>query len=158
MNGATPKWMVYFMESPIYKWMRTGGTPTSETPYDRDISCIRYIYISYIYIIYIYIIYIYIYPIINTIWTLLSHVESLCFFVQTWRRRLVKRRAGRLVEPGLPRPDPRDLRDPRDPRERPPELKARSNRRSNHWKSGGSYGFHMDFMWILELHISPCWS
>lgn len=37
------------------------------------------------------------------------------------------KRAGRLVEPGLPRPDPRDLRDlrdPRDPRERPPELKA----------------------------------
>ena len=26
INGAQKRWMVYFMENPIYKWMITGGT------------------------------------------------------------------------------------------------------------------------------------
>ena len=31
--GISPNgWMVYFMENPIYKWMRTGGSPYSRTP------------------------------------------------------------------------------------------------------------------------------
>ena len=33
INGGYPqKWMVYFMETPIYKWM-TGGTPISGNLY-----------------------------------------------------------------------------------------------------------------------------
>ena len=28
-HGDTPKWMVYFMENPIQKWVMTGGTPIS---------------------------------------------------------------------------------------------------------------------------------
>ena len=26
-NMGIPKWMVFFVENPIYKWMKTGGTP-----------------------------------------------------------------------------------------------------------------------------------
>jgi hypothetical protein len=27
INGDSQKWVVYFMENPKIKWMRTGGTP-----------------------------------------------------------------------------------------------------------------------------------
>jgi hypothetical protein len=27
INGDTQKWVVYFMENPKRKWLRTGGTP-----------------------------------------------------------------------------------------------------------------------------------
>jgi hypothetical protein len=37
INGGTPisgsKWMVYFMENTINKWMRTGSTPISGNPH-----------------------------------------------------------------------------------------------------------------------------
>jgi hypothetical protein len=26
-HGGTPKWLVYFVDNPKIKWMRTGGTP-----------------------------------------------------------------------------------------------------------------------------------
>ena len=33
INWGTPKWMVFVMENPIYKWMMTGGPPmTQESP------------------------------------------------------------------------------------------------------------------------------
>jgi hypothetical protein len=32
-NGGIPhSWMVYFMENPNYKWMRTGGNPHFKKP------------------------------------------------------------------------------------------------------------------------------
>ena len=36
----TPIWMVYFMEHPSYKWMRTGGTPTSGNPHIHNIPVV----------------------------------------------------------------------------------------------------------------------
>ena len=70
LASGTPNrapWMLYFMESPIYKWMITGGRPYRKAPFEYSTwgcSCNHHwihIYILYIYIynIYIYIIYIY---------------------------------------------------------------------------------------------------
>ena len=32
-HGGSQKWMVYFMENPIYKWMMTGSTPILGNPH-----------------------------------------------------------------------------------------------------------------------------
>ena len=36
INGGTPTWMVYFMENPNLKWIKTGGTPIDLPIKDGD--------------------------------------------------------------------------------------------------------------------------
>ena len=177
MNGATPNsWMVYFMESPVYKWMRTGGTPTSETPYDRDISWYiiyqiyyisrnqhyypilshikHYIWTSHDIYIYIYPIYIPYYPMWN------PYVFSSKPGVSPWNagqgawwslafRGQIHGIYGIYGIRGIRGSGPPELKAP---------LKKVVDLMDFIWIFMMLYGFDMGFMWILELHISPCWS